>query len=116
MLKKEKRKDGFKTNEKFSNLKTQIGALVVAGSSMLVACPLADVQAHSVIKNAVAQILTLVGYIGIILAVWGAVQFFLALKNEDSDSKSRAGMTIVCGAALIGIKPIVNQLGLGMKF
>lgn len=51
-------------------------------------------------------------YIGFILVIWGVGQLILAFKNEDSDSKSRAIMSIVAGAALFGFSTFANSLGL----
>lgn len=51
-------------------------------------------------------------YIGFILVIWGAGQLILAFKNEDSDSKSRATMSIVAGAALFGFETLANSLDL----
>lgn len=51
-------------------------------------------------------------YIGFILVIWGVGQLILAFKNEDSDSKSRAIMSIVAGAALFGFSTFADSLGL----
>lgn len=51
-------------------------------------------------------------YIGFILVIWGVGQLILAFKNEDSDSKSRAIMSIVAGAALFGFETLANSLDL----
>ena len=66
----------------------------------------------SIFGNIIGVILDLVRYVGVILAVWGVVQFFLALRNEDGDSKARAGLTIVAGVALFAIKSLVANTGL----
>lgn len=98
---------GGKLNTKKIALVTSLSALTLCGT------PLAAADAGTIVTNAVGQILELVSYVGVILAVWGLVQFFLAVKNEDSDSKARAGMTIVCGAGLVGIRVFINALGIG---
>lgn len=51
-------------------------------------------------------------YIGFILVIWGVGQLILAFKNEDSDSKSRAIMSIVSGVALFGFETLANSLDL----
>lgn len=61
------------------------------------------------IKNLVYKIFK---YIGFILVIWGVGQLILAFKNEDSDSKSRAIMSIVAGAALFGFSTFADSLGL----
>lgn len=50
--------------------------------------------------------------IGFVLVLWGAGQLILAFKNEDSDSKSRAIMSIVAGVALYGFASVATKLGL----
>lgn len=99
---------GGKLNTKKVALVTSLSALTLCGTPLAAAA-----DAGTIVTNAVGQILQLVSYVGIILAVWGLVQFFLAVKNEDSDSKARAGMTIVCGAGLVGIRVFINALGIG---
>lgn len=50
--------------------------------------------------------------IGFILILWGVGQLVLAFKNEDSDSKSRAIMSIVAGVALFAFKSVAGALNL----
>ena len=50
--------------------------------------------------------------IGFVLTIWGIGQLVLAFKNEDSDSKSRAIMSIVAGIALYAFPTIAGALHL----
>ena len=50
--------------------------------------------------------------LGIILGAYSVGQLVLAFKNEDSDSKSRAGTMLVVAIVLVAIKPIINSLNL----
>lgn len=54
------------------------------------------------------QVTDMALWIGGFLLLWGLVQFGLALRNEDSDSKSRSIMVIVAAIVLMGIKAIFN--------
>ena len=69
------------------------------------------------IKGADALVGTLLGfitqmarYIGMILLVWGIVQFIMAFRNEDADSKSRSIMVCVMAIVLISIKKIAQTI------
>lgn len=67
---------------------------------------------NDVMGNVQDLVETLFKSIGFVLVLWGAGQLVLAFKNEDSDSKSRAIMSIVAGVALYGFASITNNLGL----
>ena len=49
-------------------------------------------------------------WIGGFLLLWGLLQFGLALRNEDSDSKSRSIMVIVAAIVIMGIKSIFETI------
>lgn len=81
---------------------------------------LADgVTASALIGNIIATILDVFKYIGIILLCWACGQMFLAFKNEDSDSKSRAAFVIVASVLLIafgqGFKAFLESTGTGVN-
>lgn len=99
-----------KLKEKTVIAKTSLALSVASIGAINSPFAVTNANADSLMKSIIDKLLTLVVYVGVILAVWGIVQFFLALKNEDSDSKSRAGMTIVAGVALITIKTIISGL------
>ena len=52
-------------------------------------------------------------YVGVAIFVWAIIQFILATKRSDADSKADAVQTAVCGIALMGIAAIVTALGIG---
>ena len=69
------------------------------------------------IEGADALVGTLLGfitkmarYIGMILLVWGIVQFIMAFRNEDADSKSRSIMVCVMAIVLISVKTIAQAI------
>lgn len=47
---------------------------------------------------------------GFALLVYGSFQFIMAFRNEDSDSKSRAVLSIIAGVGAMGIKVVVNNI------
>ena len=67
---------------------------------------------NTVMSNIKNIVETLFKSIGFVLVLWGAGQLVLAFKNEDSDSKSRAIMSIVAGVALYGFASLTKQLGI----
>ena len=67
---------------------------------------------NTVMKNIKDIVETLFKSIGFVLVLWGAGQLVLAFKNEDSDSKSRAIMSIVAGIALYAFPTIAGALHL----
>ena len=52
-------------------------------------------------------------YVGAAVFVWAVIQFILATKRSDADSKSDAVQTAVCGIALMGIAGVVSIMGIG---
>ena len=69
-------------------------------------------ELNDVMKNVETIVKTMFKAIGFVLVLWGAGQLILAFKNEDSDSKSRAIMSIVAGVALYGFASVATKLGL----
>lgn len=53
---------------------------------------------------------TIFQYVGIILIVWGIIQFILSVKRIDAESKSDALMVLMCGIGLASIKFLVIRL------
>lgn len=51
-------------------------------------------------------------YVGAAIFVWAIIQFILATKRSDADSKADAVQTAVCGIAMMSIKTIVVGLGI----
>lgn len=49
-------------------------------------------------------------YIGALLLAWSIGQLIMAFKNEDADSKSRAGMVLVVSCLLLGIGTIYDTV------
>lgn len=49
-------------------------------------------------------------YVGLGVLAWGIIQFILATKRSDADSKADAIQTAVCGMALMGVSAIVTTI------
>ena len=73
---------------------------------------LAAVNAADTMGKLISLMCSMFKYVGIALFVWAIIQFILATKRSDADSKADAIQTAVCGVALIGIGSIVNALGI----
>lgn len=67
-------------------------------------------NAKTLAGNAVGTVVTVMQYVGALLGVWALAQLFLAFKNEDADSKSRAMMTLMAAILLVCIKPIASAI------
>ena len=106
--------DKVKTNVAKCGLKTK--AMVAAGTVTTTAMALmpmvfatdAAVDPKGLIGRVLGVICDLFLCIGILLLAWSAGMLFLAFKNEDADSKSRAMMMMVVSVVLIGFKAILN--------
>lgn len=61
-----------------------------------------------IIGNAMGLIMLFAQWIGGFLILWGAFMLFLAMKNEEPESKSRAIMTMGCGIGLFGLRAILE--------
>lgn len=69
-----------------------------------------DVKLDTLMPKVFGQVTQMAFWIGGFLLLWGLVQFGLALRNEDSDSKSRSIMVIVAAIILMGIKTIFTTI------
>ena len=69
-----------------------------------------DIKLNTLMPKVFKQVTDIAMWIGAFLLLWGLVQFGLALRNEDSDSKSRSIMVIVAAIVLMGIKAIFNTI------
>lgn len=95
-----------------NKMRTMYAAATVAGMSAAMPIVCANDATATVVEKIIDIVLKIFRYIGVLLAVWAVGQLVLAFKNEDADSKSRAMMMLVVGAALIGIKALVDGLQL----
>lgn len=89
-------------------------AAMLLGSIMFIipafaAAPLAN----DTMLKLINLMLSMFKYVGAAIFVWAIIQFILATKRSDADSKADAVQTAVCGIALMGIVVIVKGLGIG---
>ena len=101
-------------NKKTISLLLAVMCCIMVMSSTLVFA-LNDVTAEQLLGAVIDIILGLVALAGVLFLVVGIVLMVLAMRQEDSDSKTKAGSFIIIGivAIILGslIKPILTLLG-----
>lgn len=98
------------------NYKRVLFVLAVAalGTLMFMLPVLADtVSAKTVMGSLISLMCSMFKFVGAGLFVWAVIQFILATKRSDADSKSDAIQTGVCGIALMSVAVIVKSMGIG---
>ena len=69
-------------------------------------------NANEAMVKLINLMLSMFKYVGAALFVRAIIQFILATKRSDADSKADAVQTAVCGIAMMSIKTIVVGLGI----
>lgn len=88
--------------------------MMTLGTLMFVLPAFADApSASTVMTNLINLMCSMFKYVGAAVFVWAVIQFILATKRSDADSKSDAVQTAVCGIALMGIARVVSIMGIG---
>ena len=89
-------------------------SMMLLGSAMFIIPALATApNASTTMFNLISLMLSMFKYVGAAIFVWAIIQFILATKRSDADSKADAVQTAVCGIALMGITLVVQGLGIG---
>lgn len=89
-------------------------AMMVLGTMMFAMPAFAKtVNASDTMVKLISLMCSMFKYVGAAIFVWAIIQFILATKRSDADSKADAIQTAVCGIALMGIVLVVNALGIG---
>lgn len=89
-------------------------AMMVLGTMMFAMPAFANtVNASDTMVKLISLMCSMFKYVGAAIFVWAIIQFILATKRSDADSKADAIQTAVCGIALMGIVLVVNALGIG---
>ena len=101
--------------QKIKNLAAKILTLMFCALSCLSQVGFCEGETAQVVDNLVDQVITMMGYVGIVVCVIGVAKFALALKDENPDGQTRAVYYAIAGAVLIGIGPIINGLGIRTK-
>lgn len=71
-----------------------------------------DGSAGTLITNLINLMCSMFKFVGAAVFVWAVIQFILATKRSDADSKADAVQTAVCGIALVCVAAIVDKLGI----
>lgn len=87
-------------------------AMMTLGTAMFIIPAFAAVEAKSVMSNLISLMCSMFKFVGAAIFVWAIIQFILATKRSDADSKADAVQTAVCGIALMAVAAIVKNLGL----
>lgn len=87
-------------------------AMMALGTVMFIIPAFAAVEAKSVMSNLISLMCSMFKFVGAAIFVWAIIQFILATKRSDADSKADAVQTAVCGIALMAVAAIVKNLGL----
>ena len=87
-------------------------AMMALGTAMFIIPAFAAVEAKSVMSNLISLMCSMFKFVGAAIFVWAIIQFILATKRSDADSKADAVQTAVCGIALMAVAAIVKNLGL----
>ena len=89
-------------------------AMIVLGTMMFMVPAFAKtISATDTMANLISLMCSMFKYVCAAIFVWAIIQFILATKRSDADSKADAVQTAVCGIALMGIAIIVKNLGIG---
>lgn len=87
-------------------------AMMALGTAMFIIPAFAAVEVKSVMSNLISLMCSMFKFVGAAIFVWAIIQFILATKRSDADSKADAVQTAVCGIALMAVAAIVKNLGL----
>lgn len=75
-------------------------SMMLLGSVMFIIPALATApNASTTMFNLISLMLSMFKYVGAAIFVWAIIQFILATKRSDADSKADAVQTAVCGIA-----------------
>lgn len=105
--------------KKVLNLKNRVVAsLTILTANMLVmpvSCEtihIVDQSADNLFGNVLGIFLNFCQYIGAAVLLYGFFQLGMGLKNDDSESKSRATSVIASGVFLFSIKTLLKMGGI----
>lgn len=88
-------------------------AMMVLGMAMFIVPAFADTPtAGKTMMSLISLMCSMFKYVGVAIFVWAIIQFILATKRSDADSKADAVQTAVCGIALIAVGAVIDALGI----
>ena len=93
---------------------------MIVMSVMTTVCAFADGEGETAISNegeaqfnAVIEFFAQwIGRIGLVVGFIGAIQFALAIKNDDADAKTRGLMTMASGFVVFAVTKALNLFGI----
>ena len=93
------------------NKKIMMCVIAMALGMLMFCFPVFAVDTKNVMTSLISLMCSMFKYVGTAIFVWAIIQFILATKRSDADSKADAVQTAVCGVALMGIAAIITNLG-----
>lgn len=69
---------------------------------------------QAVLSSIASWLLKIAQSVGIIIVIWGAVQFFLSLRDQNPDGQQRAIWTLVAGVALAALGTVLSGFGIAI--
>lgn len=94
--------------EKFIAAAGTSAAALMPFIPMVFAAPAGSTTAKDLISKVLGIICDIFLGIGVLLLAWSVGMLFLAFKNDDADSKSRAMMMMIVSIVLIAFKTILG--------
>ncbi len=94
--------------EKFIAAAGTSAAALMPFIPMAFAAPTSSTTAKDLISKVLGIICDIFLGIGVLLLAWSVGMLFLAFKNDDADSKSRAMMMMIVSIVLIAFKTILG--------
>ena len=88
------------------------GMMLLGSVMFIIPAFAAAPNANEAMVKLINLMLSMFKYVGAAIFVWAIIQFILATKRSDADSKADAVQTAVCGIAMMSIKTIVVGLGI----
>lgn len=89
------------------NFLTKITPVMLSGTSINT-----NLDLNSLFGGIIDIIIQIGMYVGIVLAAGGVFSLVLAYKDENAEGQSRAVRLIVVGGALIGLRVLLQTVGI----
>lgn len=86
--------------------------ICLSGQISVPAATGAAAEAQALVTGLVNVMLSIFKYVGMALITWGVIQFLLAIKKSDAESKSEAVTTAVVGIALYCLNILIGNMGI----
>lgn len=84
----------------------------IAGVIATVEPTFATNETEALVTSVIDIVLDMARYIGMVLVVTGVFQLVMAYKDDNADAKTRGIQLAICGIVLIGLKSILDGVGI----